>query len=917
MPLSANARLGPYEIRSKLGAGGMGEVYQAFDTRLNRNVAIKVLRADHAMTLEHRARFEREARAIAAFNHPNIVSVYDFGVEADRQYIVSELLEGSSLRSLLTGKPIPLRKLLDIAAQTADGLAAAHAAGFVHRDLKPENIMLTREGRIKIVDFGVARQHTRSGGDAASTLTRVSGDADSDSTNAGALLGTPRYMSPEQALGKPADYRSDQFSFGLILYELAAGRQAFAKASGVETMAAIIGEDPPPLDEKLPVPLRWTIVRCLQKEPEQRYESTRDLYQELRTLRDHLSEAYSSVALAPVVVPAKQRRWRILALGALGILVAGLVVYLAKPSGQNIGNYRYTLVAADTDRAAWSPDGKAVAYASHVNGTLQVFLRYLNSPVPAQLSHEKLDTVPFGWSRDRSHLIVGELEDYIGNMLSHYKLYSLPTVGGQTEFIMDAGCYACDLSSDGRAFATLTEGKDSHPILKISDPLGSPLRSYMPTPFESGAMAITGNPWLSFSPDRKQILLLLPSGNKPDETWLLPYPPGSGSPHQVPILSNIPPSLSSFSWMPDSRNIVISVAADQSSLYHLWTSSTEAGGLTPLTSGTNEEVFPRVSPDGRSILYSAITERYDVTSVSVEDGATTTLITTGYNEVNAAWSANQPKLAWVTNRSGPLEIWIRMPDGSERPAVTAADFSGGPIFFANPTLSPDGERIVYIAPDRGRSGNDRLWISSVAGGPPIQLTNASEGHEWDGSWSPDGTQFVYFRSPGDNAKNMLMIVKTTGDATPGVLTKNVDARCIPDWSPTGEWITYHNQSGWWLISPDGKVSKSLGNIETPFLAFSKNGRLLYGIDSGDRPGFPTRATLFSLDPVTLKQKVIKELGKELAPQSINSPGVRFSFAPDGKSFVYPTFYYREDLWMLTGYRLPGWRARIAEALHLK
>ncbi len=253
MPLSVNARLGPYEIRSTLGVGGMGEVYQAFDTRLNRSVAIKVLRADHAISPELRARFEREARAIAAFNHPSIVSVYDFGVEADRQYIVSELVEGSSLRSLLTGKPVPLRKLLDIATQVADGLAAAHAAGFVHRDLKPENIMLTKDGRVKIVDFGLARQDPQSGGDSGSTLTSVPDDADSDSiTKAGAVLGTARYMSPEQALGKPTGYRSDQFSFGLILYELAGGRQAFAKGSSVETMAAIVREEPPPLGTAQP-----------------------------------------------------------------------------------------------------------------------------------------------------------------------------------------------------------------------------------------------------------------------------------------------------------------------------------------------------------------------------------------------------------------------------------------------------------------------------------------------------------------------------------------------------------------------------------------------------------------------------------------------------------------------------------------
>ena len=384
MPLLANARLGPYEIRSTLGAGGMGEVYRARDTRLNRDVAIKVLREDDAASVESRSRFEREARAIAALNHPNIVAVYDFGVEAGQQYIVSELVEGESLRALLTGKPVPIRKLLDIATQVADGLAAAHAAGVVHRDLKPENIMLARDGRVKILDFGLARQakapgpHNGDGANPDRTATFASaGDESENLTDAGTVLGTASYMSPEQALGKQTDFRSDQFSFGLILHELASGKRAFAKASKVETMAAIVREEAPAMDEKVPPPLRWIVDRCLAKEPEQRYESTRDLYQELRNLRDHLSEAHSSGVVAPVIVQARRRRWKIPALCVACMLFAGLLVYVLNPSGQNIGNYRYTPFAADTSgKAIWSPDGKAVAYAGKVNGTFQVFLRY-------------------------------------------------------------------------------------------------------------------------------------------------------------------------------------------------------------------------------------------------------------------------------------------------------------------------------------------------------------------------------------------------------------------------------------------------------------------------------------------------------------------------------------------------------------
>src|SRR5271163_3552365 len=320
MPLAANSRLGPYEIKSPLGAGGMGEVYRARDSRLNRDVAIKVLRSDSTATPEVKARFEREARAVAALNHPNIVAVYDFGIDGDSQYIVSELLEGESLRSLLHGKPVPIRKLIDIAAQVADGLAAAHAAGIVHRDLKPENIMLAKDGRVKILDFGLARQTRATGSPRRATgeeETLAPADETKHLTSEGAVLGTASYMSPEQALGKEVDYRSDQFSFGLILHEMASGKQAFTRSSSVETMAAIVRDEPSVIEEKIPAPLKWIIDRCLHKEPDQRYESTRDLFRELKDLREHLSEAYASGALAPVAAAAKQRHWNIpVAVGA-------------------------------------------------------------------------------------------------------------------------------------------------------------------------------------------------------------------------------------------------------------------------------------------------------------------------------------------------------------------------------------------------------------------------------------------------------------------------------------------------------------------------------------------------------------------------------------------------------------------------
>src|SRR5271170_2073292 len=439
MPLTPNSKLGPYEIKSTLGVGGMGEVYRARDSRLNRDVAIKVLREDGASP-DLRGRFEREARAVAALNHPNVVAVYDFGIEGNQQYIISELLEGESLRSLLHGKPVPVRKLIDIAAQVADGLAAAHAAGVVHRDLKPENIMLAKDGRVKILDFGLARQSRTPASSRKATgeeETLAPADETKHLTSEGAVLGTASYMSPEQALGKEVDYRSDQFSFGLILHEMASGKQAFARNSSVETMAAIVRDEPSAIEEKIPAPLKWIIDRCLHKEPEQRYESTRDLYQELRNLREHFSEAYSSSGvLAPVPIKVRPIRWKLLAGIALGcLIVCALIAYMLKPSGQDLARYRYTPFATGADRAVWSPDGKAVAYSGEVNGVYQVFLRYLNTPAAVKLTNEKYGVEVLGWSSDRSHLIVKEKPEGPASPVN--RIYSLATVGGGMEALLD------------------------------------------------------------------------------------------------------------------------------------------------------------------------------------------------------------------------------------------------------------------------------------------------------------------------------------------------------------------------------------------------------------------------------------------------------------------------------------------------
>jgi TolB-like protein/Tfp pilus assembly protein PilF/predicted Ser/Thr protein kinase len=292
MGVIPGTRLGPYEVLSLLGAGGMGEVYRARDTRLGREVAVKVLPTELAADRERLKRFEKEARSASSLNHPSIVTIYEIGQADAVSCIAMELVEGKTLRDLVASGSLPIKRLLQIGTQVAEGLARAHEAGIVHRDLKPENLMVTKDGLVKILDFGLAKLTHAGPGSGAETNVPTQ-----TATTPGVVMGTVGYMSPEQAGGHPVDYRSDQFSFGSILYEIAAGKRAFSGQGAGETLAAILRDDPQPLTElnpSVPAPLGWIVERCLAKDPEARYASTKDLARELATLRDHVAETSGS-----------------------------------------------------------------------------------------------------------------------------------------------------------------------------------------------------------------------------------------------------------------------------------------------------------------------------------------------------------------------------------------------------------------------------------------------------------------------------------------------------------------------------------------------------------------------------------------------------------------------------------------------
>jgi serine/threonine-protein kinase len=367
-------RFGRYEIVERLGAGGMGEVFRARDHDLPREVAIKFLPERFASDPGRFARFTQEARAASSLNHPNIITVHDIGETSGVPYIVIEYVDGQTLRQIVQGRPLSTRRALDIAVQIADGLAKAHAAGIVHRDLKPENVMVTKDGVVKILDFGlakpVAEQSAAQGGAPASEVeTQLTAK-----TLAGTIVGTIGYMAPEQARGEPTDHRSDQFALGAVLYELATGRRAFHRESVVQTLVDVIEHEPEPLatlNPAFPAPARWVIERCLAKDPAERYASTLDLARELRGVRDHLGEATTSVAAGPPRrrngAPPRFRAWQ---LGLTAILAVACVL-LGPTLWQHMATWMVGTRLPHEMRVAVLPVGVSKAAGDVSNGLLE------------------------------------------------------------------------------------------------------------------------------------------------------------------------------------------------------------------------------------------------------------------------------------------------------------------------------------------------------------------------------------------------------------------------------------------------------------------------------------------------------------------------------------------------------------------
>jgi Tol biopolymer transport system component len=368
MTLSVGTRLGPYEILAPIGAGGMGEVYRAKDPRLGREVAIKVLPPALSQDADRLRRFEQEARSASALNHPNIITIHEIGTADSTSYIAMEFVDGTSLRELLATGPLPAKKLFDLAVQIAEGLAKAHGAGIVHRDLKPENVMVSRDGFVKLLDFGLAKLFAAPQDQVSGAPTMIAQE-----TQPGTVMGTVGYMSPEQASGRPVDFRSDQFSLGSILYEMATGQRAFQKNTGAETLTAIIRDEPEPVAQvnpRAPAPFRWIVERCLAKDPDERYASTRDLARDLKSVREHIAEVTTSASGATGVVEPARRRSRLPVPVAAVLAAAALGVYAGRKTGSTSQPtfQRLTFQRGTVSNARFGPDGSTVYYTAAWEG---------------------------------------------------------------------------------------------------------------------------------------------------------------------------------------------------------------------------------------------------------------------------------------------------------------------------------------------------------------------------------------------------------------------------------------------------------------------------------------------------------------------------------------------------------------------
>ena len=880
-------RIGPYRIVARVGAGGMGEVFKAWDPRLERDVAIKVLHPDTAGDADRQRRLLAEGRAASALNHPNILHVYDADVDGTSYYLVSEWLEGKSLRNELSRGPLIVKRLLDLAVQIADGLAAAHAMGIVHRDIKPENVMLARDGTARIVDFGLARldPRTSTGTDGVTQLTTVTLD--------GGLSGTPAYMSPEQARGQLGDFRTDQFAFGAMLYEMATGRCAFRRDSMAETLSAVLNDEPRPIAElnpRVPAPFIWIVEQCLAKDVTERYAATEDLARDLRRLREHLREQ----AIEQVAPHARRPIRMMTGIGAavVGGAVAALLLIGVPAEPPQL---RFTPIASAAEyegTPVWSPDGQSLAWVADVDGVLQLFVRRLADAMATQVTRGRFDAEEPFWSVDgRALYFISAAGDALG-------LWTVDATGNRPELLIDNVNHAA-LDPFGRRLALLRTDTALNQQLWWASVDGSGLALEKRPPFGDSVYGLGGQ--LQFRPDGRYLLawVFTPSNIARASTsayYLIPTAPDEAIREVLAHIGKTA-NLPSFSWVPDNRHVAIGVTDGDSGRRHLWIADTESPVMRRLTSTHTNETWPAASPDGRRIAYASEDVDFDLVAIAEDGRLLRKPLATARNEMDPVWSPTGDQYAFVSDRSGFLEIWMRSRDGQwERPVVSGRDFGTSPtVTLGSLAFSPDGRTLVY----HRRSPDDAiLWMTPSAGGTPVKLLPGRYNFQDGPSWSANGEWIAFVGAIGSDFGLVKVRVGTTEIVH--LLDKAVPFTRAA-WSPDGRSIICETTSGLTMIPSGGGATELL--LEEPLLAYtwSSDSRRVIALQEAEATG---HIAVIEIDSVT---RHVRTLNPDLATIPIANQPIRgFSYAK-GQGLLTSLAAARSDIWLLEGFAPPRGR----------
>ena len=867
MTLSPGTRLGSYEILAPLGAGGMGEVYRARDPRLSREVALKVLPESVAGDSDRLARFEQEARAASALNHPNIVTIYEIGQSDGTPFIAMELVEGKTLRELTVAGALPFRRIVSIAAQAAEGLAKAHGSGIVHRDLKPENLMVSRDGYAKILDFGLSKLVVPDSGgiSAMPTLARPE-------THPGTVLGTVAYMSPEQASGEAVDFRSDQFAMGSILYEASCGEKAFSRRTAAETMSAIIREEPEPLARvrpEIPPPLRWIIERCLAKDPEERYASTRDLARDLAGVRDHISEVTSGAETPAAAAPRGKRRLLPILAGA-GLLLLGALTYaLLAPgsAGKSAAPLfrRLTFRHGSLQNARFAPDGRSILYGATWEGEQSRLY---------QARPESPESRPFDFGADLADILAisssGEMAILLNQNPASGVMARVPMAGGTPRKVLEDVYYAsADWAPDGK---DLVVARRSGYTMHLEYPIGR--------------VVTEKDSWSPrFSPNGKLIAFFEDVG-----TQAVSVIDPSGKNRRV--LSQGWASIQGApGWRPDGREI-------------WFTASKEAG---------QPEAIYGVTLSGKVRFVLRVPGILELDDVSRDGSILAAHHTIARAVMGRSLSEEKERnLSWL-DFSDPEDISA---NGKRLVLTESGEGSGGrPTVYLRPT---DGSPAVKLGEGRGMSlSPDEKWVLAAAGEPgkPRGLillpSGAGQSRPLPGgqfvdyggaAFFPDGKRIVFAAQKREGPWGLYVQSLESGDPRPigpegfriGFGTRLV--------SPDGHWIVGSKEPGKAsLIPADGGEPRSLAGLDAGDvpLCWSADGRSLYVREAGVAPDTPVlKAKIWQLDPASGERRLFSEI-RLSEPMS---PKERFLLAPEANTYVYSSTRGYAQLYLIEGVR---------------